>query len=207
MLRSICSGNAIYLNQIKERGSYRIMERIIYKDLELYDSETIKKWKKELKEIYPDSSDEELMGIINDDNHLSFEDDLDELKKLKLPESIICIGRLGLWNGTAVGYKEYPSLNILFHCQDGLTKAYVDENGDLRAELHHHDGTNYYLFRMWKSSASETVRDNLMSKIYNKDFSQNDISRYTVRLGDFVGKIYGWAFKGRKSKEFLNFIK
>lgn len=185
------------------------MERLIYQDLELYDSETIKKWKKELKEIYPDSSDEELMGIINDDNHLSFEDDLDELKKLKLPESIICIGRLGLWNGTTVGYKEYPSLNILFHCQssDGLTKAYVDENGDLRADLHHHDGTNRYLFRMWKSSASDTARENFMSKIYNSDFSQNDISRYTVRLGDFVGKIYGWAFKGRKSKEFLNFIK
>ena len=131
------------------------------------------------------------MGIIKDDNHLSFEDDLDELKKLKLPESIICIGRLGLWNGTTVGSKEYPSLNILFHCQDG----------------HHHDGTNRYLFRMWKSSASDTARENFMSKIYNRDFSQNDIIRYNVRLGDYVGKIYGWAFKGRKSKEFLNFIK
>ena len=183
------------------------MDRVIYQDISFFDIETIEKWKAEIREDYPDYSDDVLMQLISDDNDLNWEEDIAEISHIDLPDTILCIGQLGLWNGTFIGYKEYPDLESCFKGHDGEVKFFIDENGDFRAELAHHDGTNHYLFRMWKSSASETARNILMSKIYNKDFSQTDISRYTVRLGDFIGQSYGWAFKGRKSREYLNFLK
>lgn len=183
------------------------MDKLIYQDISFFDIETIEKWKDEIREDYPDYSDDELMQLIYDDNDLNWEEDIAEISHIDLPDTILCIGQLGLWNGTFIGYKEYPDLESCFKGHNGELKFFIDENGELRAELAHHDGTNYYLFRMWKSNASETARENLMSKIYNRDFSQTDISRCTVRLGDFIGKKFGWVFKGRKPKEFQQHIK
>lgn len=181
-------------------------ENIIWQDISFYDSKTIEKWKKEVQEDYPDYTDEEIMDIIYEDISMCYDEEVYDLSQISLPEDIICIGRLGLWNGTFDGYKEYPDLKSCFSGHDGDLKFYVDENGDLRAELAHHDGTNHYLFRMWRSNVSETSRENLIDKIYYRKYSQADVSRSTVRIGDFIGERFGWSFKGRKPKEFLNYL-
>ncbi|MFR7743908.1 MAG: hypothetical protein ACLU3I_11920 [Acutalibacteraceae bacterium] len=46
-----------------------------------------------------------------------------------------------------------------------MTEWYVDKNGDLRADAIHHDGTNHYLYRVFKNGISETQMDNLCAKI------------------------------------------
>lgn len=181
-------------------------EKVIYQDLSYFDSETIENWKEEIRNDYPDYSDDELMQLVYEENGINWQEDIADLSKINLPRSIIAIGWLGLWNGTAVGYKEYPDLKSCFSGHDGDLKFYVDENGDLRAELAHHDGTNHYLFRMWRSNVSETTRENLIDKIYYRKDFQADVSRSTVRIGDFIGERFGWSFKGRKPMEFLDYL-
>lgn len=181
-------------------------ENIIWQDISFYDSKTIEKWQKEVQEDYPDYTDEEIMDIICEDISMCYDEEVYDLSQISLPEDIICIGRLGLWNGTFDGYKEYPDLKSCFKGHSGDIKFFVDENGDFRARLDHHDGTNHYLFRMWRSSASDTTRENLMDKIYRSDFSRKDITNSTVRIGDFIGERYGWTFRGRKPKEFQQYL-
>lgn len=57
---------------------------------------------------------------------------------------------------------------------------------------HHHDGTDYVLYRMWKEGLSTEQKDNFLDKIWRGKATMKDVSRYTRRLGDVIGKIYGW---------------
>lgn len=71
---------------------------------------------------------------------------------------------------------------------------YVDKNGDLRCTAIHHDGTNYYLYRTYKDGVSDEQIENFKWKIYNGKATRADITRITRRLGDEIGKVYGWEF-------------
>ena len=109
---------------------------------------------------------------------------------------ILVIGDLGLWFGRRSGYKEIPSGNIrdcLFSDTD-YTTWYVDKLGDLRCDAVHHDGTNHYLYRAFKPGVTEAQMDRLKDKIYNGTATRSDITRLTMRLGDEIGKVYGWDF-------------
>lgn len=123
---------------------------------------------------------------------------------IQLPEEILVIADLGLWNGRPMGYKEIPSGNIkdCLYSDTDYTEWYVDKYGDLRADAIHHDGTNHYLYRVYKDSATETQRENLKEKIYCGKATRADITRVTRRLGDEIGKVYGWDFpQHRRTKE------
>ena len=76
---------------------------------------------------------------------------------------------------------------------------YVDRLGDLRCDADHHDGSNHYLYRVYKDGVSETQMDNLKDKIYRGVATRTDITRITRRLGDDIGRVYGWTFPQRKS--------
>ena len=119
---------------------------------------------------------------------------------IQLPEEILVIADLGLWNGRPMGYKEIPSGNIkdCLYSDTDYTEWYVDKYGDLRADAIHHDGTNHYLYRVYKDSATETQRENLKEKIYCGKATRADITRVTRRLGDEIGKVYGWNFPQHK---------
>lgn len=176
------------------------MEKIIYQDLELCESEIVSEWKKELKEKYPDCNEEEVLEIIYDDIYYKLEATYETIKKINLPETILCIEKIesgNSGNDTEFEYKEYPTLNkcCLFPVKKGFVKSYIDEYGNVRANIYHHDGTNRCLFRMWKASTSQIVRDNILSGNLNRNFSQASINRYTERLGDYIGKQFGWKFK------------
>ena len=179
------------------------MEKIIYQDLELCETEIVSEWKKELKEKYPDCNEEENIVTIYDDIYYKLEQTYKTIKKINLPDTILCIGKIESGNDTEVEYKEYPTLNkcCLFPVEKGLVKSYIDEYGNVRADLHHHDGTNRYLFRMWKRTTPQTQRDNILSKNFNRNLSQTDINRYTERLGDYIGKQFGWSFKDDNVQE------
>ena len=76
---------------------------------------------------------------------------------------------------------------------------YVDRLGDLRCDADHHDGSNHYLYRVYKDGVSETQMDHLKDKIYRGVATRTDITRITRRLGDDIGRVYGWTFPPRKS--------
>ena len=115
---------------------------------------------------------------------------------IQLSQPILLIADLGRWNGRFSGYQELQSGNIK-HCLysdiDYLT-WFVDKDGDLRCDATHHDGTNHYLYRVYRDDATEEQIEDLKEKLYNGTATQKDVEAVTRRLGDEIGKVYGWEF-------------
>ena len=158
----------------------------------------------EINGLDDDPNDEnklyEYMVEANDD-YLS-----DERRNLDIQFSqpIIVIGDLGRWNGRVTGYKMIDSGNIrdCLYADTDYTEWYVDKYGDLRADAVHHDGTNHYLYRVFKDGVTDTQIENLQDKIYNGKATRADITRVTKRLGDEIAEVYGFSIpKQRQSNE------
>ncbi len=142
-----------------------------------------------IEENYPEATEEEKQEIAEelnweDLNELQYEFDKD------LPEDIIILATLGLWDGKHHAYKEMHSNNLqdcFYLTRDcGFGEFYVDSHKNLRSRQSHHDGTNYYCYRMWKEGLSDTQKQNFLEKVYQGKETSADISRYTKRLGDLV---------------------
>lgn len=122
---------------------------------------------------------------------------------IQLSQPIIVVGDLGLWHGRVMGYRMIDSGNIkdcLFSDTD-MTEWYVDKYGDLRADAIHHDGTNHYLYRVFKDGVSETQIENLQEKVYRGKATRADITRLTKRLGDDIAKVYGWNIPKQRTTQ------
>lgn len=152
-------------------------------------------WRESLEEEYPGYSDDELTDIMYKTNSANIYDERSNLN-IQFSKPILVIADLGRWNGRVTGYKDIDSGNIqdcLYSDRDYNT-WYVDEQGDLRCEAIHHDGTDYYRYRVFKPTATEEQMDDLRDKIYSRKVTEEDIAAVTDRLGDAIGKVYGWAF-------------
>ena len=158
-------------------------------------------WRDDMEAEYPDEEGyNEQWRIdrayeINDD----YLDDERSNLDIQLSQPIIVLGDLGRWNGRVKGYKEIKSGNIsdcLYSNEDYVT-WYVDEKGDFRCDASHHDGTNHYLYRVFKDDITDEDIDEFEEKVYEGTATQEDIEKYTRRLGDDIGVIYGWSFPKR----------
>ena len=152
-----------------------------------------KDWEDDLKEEYPDLSEQELVEKMYEINDSYLDDERANLN-IQLNRPIIVIADIGRWNGRFQGYKVIESGNIrdcLYSDCDRNT-WFVDKNGDLRCDAVHHDGTNHYLYRVFKDSVSDTQMENFKDKIYFRTATRADISRMTKRLGDDIAKVYGF---------------
>lgn len=180
--------------------------RIVWSDLNL----DIEDWREgykeylEANELELDPDDEQAIYewmVETNEEYLS-----DERMNLdiQLSQPIIIIGDLGRWNGRVMGYKMIDSGNIkdCLYSDTDFTEWYVDRYGDLRADAAHHDGTNYYLYRVFKEGVTESQIERLQEKIYMGKATRADITRVTKRLGDEIGRVYGWDFpKSRTAVE------
>ena len=152
-------------------------------------------WRDDLESYYPYMPEQERIRIMYETNDSYLDDERCNLD-IQLSRPILVIADLGRWNGRVMGYKEIPSGNIkdcLYDDCDYLT-WYVDRYGDFRCTAIHHDGTNHYLYRTYKDGVSEEQIENLKWKIYYGKATRADITRITRRLGDEIGKVYGWEF-------------
>lgn len=109
---------------------------------------------------------------------------------IQLSQPIIIIGDIGRWNGRVMGYKTIDSGNIkdCLYSDTDYTEWYVDKYGDLRADAAHHDGTNHYLYRVFKDTATESQIENLKYKLCEGKATRADITRITRRLGDEIAR-------------------
>ena len=163
-------------------------------------------YREDLERDMPDESEDarrEAMYDMNNDDLRFIREELSH----RYDGGILVIADLDLWDGHRSGYREIPS-GQLSECfqpsRDTLDiQWYVDEAGDLRCDDCHHDGTNHYLYRAWKDGVSETQKDRLRMKVYNGDFSRSDITRVTGRLGDEIGRVYGWTFPSHQREKAL----
>ena len=156
-------------------------------------------WREDLEEQYPDLTEAARMELMYELNGDYLDDERSNLD-IQLSRPILVVGDLGLWRGRRMGYKEIPSGNIrdCLYSDYDYTTWYVDKNGDLRCDDTHHDGTNHYLYRVYKDNVSQTQKDRLKEKIYSGTATRADIVRVTRRLGDEIGKVYGWSFPTRR---------
>ena len=122
-------------------------------------------------------------------NELDFEAEMVNLD-IKLPGKILVIACLGLWNGRRSGYKIMDNnLNEILTASIGdLYEVYFDGH-NIKAKDTHHDGTNYYEFRLIRNDRNIDI---LLEKIYNDDFSRQDINNYTRSLAPYIREVYGW---------------
>ena len=152
-------------------------------------------WKEELESQYPELTEEERVMRMYEINDDYLEDERMNLD-ISLPQPILVIADIGRWDGRYSGYREIASGNIadcLYSSLDYVT-WYVDGRGDLRCTGIHHDGRNHYLYRVYKEGTTEEQRDRLKEKIYEGSAARGDITRVTRRLGDEIGRVYGWEF-------------
>ena len=157
-------------------------------------------WRTDLETEYPELSEHERMALMYEINSGYLDDERTNLD-IQLDQPILIIADLGLWQGRRMGYKEIESGNIwdcLFSDRDtDYATWYVDKQGDLRCSAVHHDGTNYLLYRTYKDGVTESQIDRLKEKLYCGTATRADITRVTRRLGDEIGKVYGWEFPQR----------
>lgn len=151
-------------------------------------------WRDDLGAEYPDLSEDERISLMYEINGDYLDDERANLN-VQLSQPILVVGDLGLWNGRRMGYKEIPSGNIrdCLYSDTDYSTWYVDRLGDLRCDAIHHDGTNFYLYRVYKDSASPSQIELLKEKLYRGIATRADITRVTRRLGDDIAKVYGFS--------------
>lgn len=153
------------------------------------------------RDEYADSlSDDEIYEECYFNERTWFEDEQWELRHVDEHCGLIAIADLGRWNGRFGGYKEVKNLADVLYSDCDYEEVYVDSNGDLRKEESHHDGSNSILYRYWKDGITDEQKENFMSKIYNGECTQKDITRYTRKAGLAIANAYGWTVRGGENK-------
>ena len=116
---------------------------------------------------------------------------------IDVPNGIVGIACLGLWNGERLAYhkRELSKVSDCLNSMgiDGYYRFFV-LNGDLCATCSHHDGTNHYTFREWRDNVTEAQKQALRNALYDNDFERAErlTKRYTKGLGKRIAEIYGW---------------
>ena len=164
-------------------------KRIIWSNIDL-DS---KDWVGDLKADYPDLSAEEHYAMMLERNNEFLSDERANLN-VQCGDDILAVGDIGRWNGRRMGYKTIESGKIsdCLSSECDYAEWYVDREGEFRGKEIHHDGTNYYLYRVYKDNVSDEQIENLKEKLYYGTATRRDITRITQRLGDDIAKVYGF---------------
>lgn len=153
------------------------------------DCETIENIEKDIREnpdgIYDIDENTDTWGLACDLNNDYLSDTMVDLNKPI--GNMVMIARVRLWNGSRNGWKHVNGDNLAdilsTTCGDYVT-FYV-EDGDIKCEDTHHDGTNLYTYRAIKPEISPWEFDELLAE-------GKDINDLTEKLGHYVNEIYGW---------------
>ena len=150
-------------------------------------------WKEDLEDLYGEMKESQGYETMCELNREYLEDERVNLNKT-LDRNILVIADLGLWDGRHSAYKEIGNniKDCLYDSDANYARWFVDKQGDFRAECSHHDGTNKYLYRTYKTTASDAQIENLKRKIYKGTVQRKDITRVTDSVGKIVACVYGW---------------
>lgn len=170
-------------------------KRMIWSNIDL----DLKDWT-ELREEYPDYTEEQLTDIMYDTNNGYLDDERSNLD-IQCNSEIIAIADIGRWNGRFAGYGIIKSGNVAdcLYSPHDYAQWYVDRDGEFRSTQIHHDGSNYYYYRAFKDGVEDDERDDLLADIYEGKATQEQIDRLTDKLGPTIGKVYGWEFPTDKA--------
>lgn len=172
-------------------------KRVVWSNLDL----NIRDWRDYLSEEFGNLDDDtmyEKMVEIHD-GYLD-----DEKANLDIPVDgkILVIADLGLWDGRKQGYKEIRNAKLADCLERRYDYAewYVNRDGEFCGSQVHHDGTNHYVYRKVKDSATDEELADLELKLYNGEAKQEDIDKVTEKLGKMVADVYGWDYPTEEKK-------
>lgn len=153
-----------------------------------------KNWKDELEEQYPDSegySEDDRINFMYEVNNDYFDDEKANLNK-ELGNNIIIVADLGLWDGRRAAHKFVgTNLNSVFSGMCGDYVTWYVEDGEIKCEDSHHDGTNHYVYRLLKPNISQFE----FEEFAYENTMKEAVDKYTEPLGRYVAEIYGWEEK------------
>lgn len=139
-----------------------------------------------------DPEEKDLDEFIQDELDIWLED---EHVNLNEPcGDILVIADLGFWDGRRNGYKilKTRKVNGIFDVLGrdySYFKFYCDRY-NVKAELHHHDGTHYITF--YEVREGKNIQP-LLNRIYEgEEVTNKEIGRYCKSLRPKIAKIYGW---------------
>ena len=159
-------------------------------------------WMKGLDQICPSLSEHDLMVLMQTINYRELED-LRVNLDIDLQGDLLVIGTLGLWHGRVpvAGVIEGANICGCLKSNTDYTTFYVDTGGDLHCTAAHHDGTNRFLYREFKPGVTEKQKQWLIDRVLRGDETNADIERLTNRLGDAIGRVYGWRFPEKQAEK------
>ena len=162
----------------------------------------LKDWIEDLKESYPDLTDDEYETKMWEENRECLSDHQIMLN-ISCGDDILAIGDLGRWNGRRMGYKVYESGKIsdCLSTECEFAEWYVDREGEFKSRQANHDGTDYIYYRKFKEDADYDDRAELMDQIYRGVAKQEDIDRLTEKLGRAICAVYGWELPTQKEEQ------
>ena len=139
----------------------------------------------------PDDEDDIRDWMYNTNNDYFYDEQVNLNKNID--GRILIIAGLGLWDGRRQGYKVLGNnIKEIFNINDrGFDYAeFYGDGYNIKATEWHHDGTNYYEYRVIREDRSI---DNLLDAIYNgEEISRKKLNYYTKSLYPYVANVYGW---------------
>ena len=148
-------------------------------------------WRADLEEQYPspEFTEEDRIEIMYELNNEYLSDEMENLN-LELGNNIVIVADINLWNGKRKGYKIIgTNLNSIFDTRCGDYQEWYVEDGEVKCNDIHHDGTNYYVYRKLKNNT-----DRFEFEEYTYDHPIDEaVRKYTEPLGKYVEKIYGFT--------------
>ena len=170
-------------------------KRIIWSNMNL----DIEDWRDAYKEYLEENgfderhdNDDDLYKWMMETNDEYLGDEQMNLDKI-VDGRILVIADLGLWDGRKAGYKILgPNISDIFDINpEGFDYAeFYGDGHDIRATEHHHDGANYYLYRIIREDSDIDI---LLDAIYNgEEITSEQLDEYTKSLYQDVADVYGW---------------
>ncbi len=106
-----------------------------------------------------------------------------------LPERILAIADLGLWDGRHQAYKFIENLEDCLYSECDYFELYCDKH-QLRSRGAHHDGSNYVTYYLLNDAAG--LAKFLDDLYYGREISQARLHKYTRSLRPYLKEYYGW---------------
>ena len=110
-----------------------------------------------------------------------------EILSRELPNSLVEMADLGLRNGRYYGIREIELEDIMYDKDYFI--LYL--NKDLELKNHHHDGTNYFTFRVFRSHITSEQKENFIVKYEEGKLTKSTINYYTESLKKYIEKVWG----------------
>ena len=160
----------------------------------IWTNDDYDEWEKCMLADYPDEESREAEGIeINYERYAEdCDNNLDDERAnldVEVNGVIVAFGVLGLWDGNHNAACTFGNKvkNILKSECDYLD-WYCDRY-NVRCRASHHDGTNYYLYRVAKNSEQAK---RLVDAIAYEGMTEEEFRKSTKSLRPYVAKVYGW---------------